>query len=131
MQQIFEGVRVLEVAHWVFVPSAGTLMADFGADVVKVEHPATGDPSRGLITQGLGTDAKVNLGWEQNNRGKRSVGIDLKTPEGKQLVYRLAESADVFLTNYRPSSLASLELGVAKLRFDNAYKKTVIYLSNY
>ena len=119
MQQIFEGVRVLEVAHWVFVPSAGTLMADFGADVVKVEHPATGDPSRGLITQGLGTDAKVNLGWEQNNRGKRSVGIDLKTPEGKQLVYRLAESADVFLTNYRPSSLASLELGVAQLRKHN------------
>ncbi len=119
MQQIFEQVRVLEVAHWVFVPAAGTLLADLGADVVKVEHPLTGDPSRGLITQGLGTAAAVNLGWEQNNRGKRSVGIDLKKPEGRQLIYRLAESADVFLTNFRPGVLARLELDVEHLRAQN------------
>ena len=119
MQQIFEGVRVLEVAHWVFVPATGTLLADLGADVIKVEHPETGDPSRGLVTQGLGSASKVNLGWEQNNRGKRSIGIDLKKPEGRELIYRLAESADVFLTNFLPRTLASLELDVPQLRARN------------
>ena len=67
MEQIFEEVRVLEVAHWVFVPATGTLLADMGADVVKVEHPETGDPSRGLITQGLGTSA-INLGLEHHKQ---------------------------------------------------------------
>jgi crotonobetainyl-CoA:carnitine CoA-transferase CaiB-like acyl-CoA transferase len=119
MEKIFEQVRVLEVAHWVFVPATGTLLADMGADVVKVEHPETGDPSRGLITQGLGTASAINLGWEQNNRGKRSVGIDLKKPEGRNLVYRLAASADVFLTNFRPGALARLELDVEHLRAHN------------
>ena len=119
MQQIFENVRVLELAHWVFVPAAGTILADLGADVIKVEHPETGDPSRGLITQGLGTASAINLGWEQNNRGKRSVGIDLKKPEGRELIYRLAESADVFLTNFRPGALARLELDVEHLRARN------------
>ena len=124
MEQIFDQVRVLEVANWVFVPAAGTLLADMGADVIKVEHPETGDPSRGLITQGLGSAAGVNLGWEQNNRGKRSVGIDLKKPEGRALLYRLAASADVFITNFRPSALARLELDVEHLR---AHNRRLIY----
>jgi crotonobetainyl-CoA:carnitine CoA-transferase CaiB-like acyl-CoA transferase len=119
MQQIFENVRVIELAGWVFVPAAATILADQGADVIKVEHPETGDPSRGLITQGLGTASSVNLGWQQNNRGKRSIGIDVKKPEGRELVYRLVESADVFLTNFRPGALTRLELDVEQLRARN------------
>ncbi len=120
MQEIFEGVKVVELAHWVFVPAAGTLLSDLGAQVLKVEPPATGDPSRGLVTQGLGGgDRTLNLAWEQNNRGKRSIGIDIKKPEGRELIYRLVESADVFLTNYRPEVLDRLGLDVKHLRARN------------
>ena len=79
MEAILGGVRVLELAQWVFVPSTAALLCDLGADVIKVEHPGTGDPARGLRTQGMGGAIEgPNLTVEQNNRGKRSVGIDLK-----------------------------------------------------
>ncbi|MCH2173501.1 CoA transferase [Myxococcota bacterium] len=119
MERIFEGVRVIEIAQWVFVPAATTLLADLGADVLKIEHPGTGDASRGLVTQGLGSGSTVNLGWEQNNRGKRSLGIDLKKPEGRELVHRLVASADVFVTNFRPRALERLKLDVEDLRAHN------------
>ena len=83
MPKMLAGVRVLELAQWIFVPSTAALLADLGADVIKVEHPELGDPARGLRTQGLG--GSVNLTVEQNNRGKRSVGLDLKAPGGREL----------------------------------------------
>ena len=117
---IFEGVRVLELAQWVFVPAAGVVLADQGADVVKIENPATGDPYRGLMTQGIGAQlGNVNLNIEQNNRGKRSVGLDIRTEQGRELMYRLAEGSDVFLTNFRPEALARLGYDVEDLRARN------------
>src|SRR5690606_14355636 len=95
-----EGIRVVEVASWMFIPSGGSVLVDWGADVVKVEHPETGDPQRGLVTSGLlpgGADA-VNFMIEQPNRGKRSVGIDLSTPDGHEVLMELVRGADVFLT---------------------------------
>ncbi len=120
MANVFEGVRIVELAQWVFVPSAAALLADLGADVVKVEDPKTGDPARGLRTQGFG----VNLGTvdprvEQNNRGKRSVGIDIKQSGGLETLLRLVEGADVFVTSFRPASLARLGLSVEALRERN------------
>ena len=120
MTNVFEGVRIVELAQWVFVPSSVALLADLGADVVKIEDPKTGDPSRGLKTQGFG----VNLGnidprVEQNNRGKRSVGIDIKRPEGLETLLRLVEGADVFVTSFRPASLERLGLSVEELRARN------------
>src|SRR5690349_7501839 len=105
MHKVMEGVRVLEVAAWTFVPAAGAVMADWGADVIKIEHPETGDPQRGLIASGLipGGPSAVNYIIEQPNRGKRSVGLDIATDEGRQVLYRLAESSDVFLTSFLPS----------------------------
>ena len=99
-----EGIRVVEVASWMFVPSAGSVLVDWGADVIKVEHPETGDPQRGLITSGLlpGGDGAVNFMIEQPNRGKRSIGVDLSTPEGHEVLMRLVATADVFVTNYLP-----------------------------
>jgi len=112
-----EGVRVLEVAQWVFVPAAGAVLADLGADVIKIEEPRVGDPYRGLVTQGIATvHDGVNYSVEQANRGKRSVGIDIKTEAGLTLIYRLAASADVFLTSFRPSALERLHLGVDDVR---------------
>ena len=120
-----DGVRVLEVAQWVFVPAAGAVLADLGADVIKVEEPGVGDPYRGLVTQGIATVHEgVNYSVEQANRGKRSVGIDIKTGAGLELVYRLAATADVFLTSFRPQALARLRLDVADVR---AHNPAIVY----
>ncbi len=120
MANVFQGVRIVELAQWVFVPSAAALLADLGADVVKVEDPKTGDPARGLQTQGFG----VNLGnvdprVEQNNRGKRSVGIDITQAAGLETLLRLVESSDVFVTSFLPASLERLGLSVEALRERN------------
>jgi crotonobetainyl-CoA:carnitine CoA-transferase CaiB-like acyl-CoA transferase len=118
--KVFEGVRVLELAQWVFVPAAGAVLADQGADVIKIENPATGDPYRGLMSQGIGAQSgSVNLNIEQNNRGKRSVGLDIRTEKGRELMYRLAERSDVFLTNFRPEALARLGYDVDDLKSRN------------
>ena len=110
MTQTFEGVRVVELAQYVFVPASGTLLADHGAEVIKIEPPGTGDPYRTLkIGDGRET-AKANLSMEQNNRGKKSVAIDLKSEEGREILLRLIETADVFLTSLRPRALKSLQL---------------------
>lgn len=117
---MFCGVRVVELAQFVFVPVTGALLADWGADVVKIEHPVTGDGYRGLMTQGIGASAgTVNVSWEMANRGKRSVGLDLKSAPGREILLRLVEQADVFLTNALPSSLERLALGVDDLRAVN------------
>ena len=106
MTGIFSGIRILELAQWIFVPSTAALLADLGADVLKVEHPTLGDPVRGLRTQGLG--GSVNLTVEQNNRGKRSIGLDLKAPGGRDLLLRMVEQCDVFMTSFRPKALDKL-----------------------
>ena len=81
MQGPLEGVRVVELASWMFVPSGGAVLVDWGADVIKVE-PMTGDPQRGLVTSGLLPSGTVNFMVEQPNHGKRSVALDLTTPTG-------------------------------------------------
>src|SRR5712691_3556172 len=118
---VLNGVRVLEVAMWTFVPSAGAVLAEWGADVIKVEHPVTGDPQRGLINSGfLPRDAGgLDYMMEVPNRGKRSIGIDLKTGAGRELLYRLAETSDVFLTNFLPAARRSLGIEVADIRKRN------------
>ena len=95
-----DGFKVVELAAWTFVPAAGAVLADWGADVIKVEHPVTGDPQRGLIASGIVPSAGgVNYLMEQPNRGKRSIGIDVATPGGLEVLMRLVETADVFLTS--------------------------------
>ncbi len=110
MADIFEGVRVVELAQYVFVPAASALMADHGAEVIKIETPGTGDPYRTLrIGDGRET-ATANLAMEQNNRGKKSVALDLKNPEGREALLKLIETADVFITSLRPLALTGLKL---------------------
>lgn len=110
----FQGVRVIEVAAWTFVPGAGAIMADLGADVIKVEPP-TGDPQRGL-RNGLNVDDSApNPFLQVPNRGKRSITLDLGSPEGVSTLHRLAESADVFLTSYLPKVRAKLGIDAADL----------------
>ncbi len=114
-EQPFEGVRVVELAQWVFVPVAGALLADWGAEVVHVE-PREGDPYRGLVTQGIGAEqGGINLSLALANRGKRSLALDIRQEEGLAVLHRLLESADVFLTNMRPRALQRAGLGSDEL----------------
>lgn len=104
MTQVMKGVRILEVAQFTFVPAAGAILADWGADVIKIEHPVRGDTQRGFINMGgISVDPNRNPLMEHPNRGKRSVGIDVSTKQGQELLYEIAKTADVFLTNYLPS----------------------------
>lgn len=114
------GVRVVEVASHVFVPISGAVLTEWGADVIKIEHPVTGDPYRGLVTAGLHRlHDGVNINYLSANRGKRSVGLDLKHPDGRALLSRLLESADVFVTNLRPDARRNLRIEVDDVRADN------------
>ena len=97
MASPLEGITVIEAANYVAAPSAGGLMADLGADVIKIEPPG-GEVMRGVIP--VGTDVPFNFLFELENRGKRSATIALDAPGGPELLLRLLESADVFLTNF-------------------------------
>ncbi len=117
-----EGIRVLEVAAWTFVPAAGATLADWGATVIKVENPLTGDPQRALMTSGLlgpGGAQKINFMIEQPNRSKRSIGIDISKPEGRELLLKLAKESDVFLTNCLPSVRKKLGIDLEDIRAAN------------
>ncbi|MDQ1697831.1 MAG: hypothetical protein QOJ03_3184 [Frankiaceae bacterium] len=121
MTDMLEGVRVLEVAMWTFVPAAGAVLAEWGADVVKVEHPLTGDPQRGVINSGFLPDSAegLNYMWEVPNRGKKSIGLDLATREGHDILLRLVDRADVFLTNFLPDARRRLGIDVDDIQSRN------------
>jgi crotonobetainyl-CoA:carnitine CoA-transferase CaiB-like acyl-CoA transferase len=115
-----DGVRVLEVAMYGFVPSAGAVLADWGAEVVKVEHAVTGDPQRGLRQIGtIRVDDDPNPSIEHANRGKRSIGLDMARPEGKEVLEELIRRSDVFLTSFLPASRRKLGIDVEDVRAIN------------
>jgi crotonobetainyl-CoA:carnitine CoA-transferase CaiB-like acyl-CoA transferase len=114
---VLEGVKVLEVSAWAFVPSAGGVLADWGAEVVKVEPP-TGDPMRGLVNAGVVAQGP-SFPWEIWNRGKRSIALDLRQERARAIVLDLAAEADVFLTSYLPATRAKLGLDIADVQACN------------
>ncbi|MDR2880451.1 MAG: CoA transferase, partial [Azoarcus sp.] len=125
MTRVMEGVRVLEVAQHTFVPAAGAILADWGADVIKIEHPERGDAMRGFINMGgMKLNPLRNTMMEHPNRGKRSVGVDIATPEGREVIYALAKTADVFLTNYLPQHRQKLRIDIEHIR---AVNPSIIY----
>jgi crotonobetainyl-CoA:carnitine CoA-transferase CaiB-like acyl-CoA transferase len=120
MTKVMKQVRVLEVAQFTFVPAAGAILADWGADVIKVEHPVRGDTQRGFLNMGgISLDPLRHTLIEHPNRGKRSIGIDVSTPEGQEVLYELAKTADVFLTNYLPSVRQKNRFDVEHIRAAN------------
>jgi crotonobetainyl-CoA:carnitine CoA-transferase CaiB-like acyl-CoA transferase len=120
-----DGIGILEVAMYGFVPSAGAVLADWGADVIKVEHAVTGDPQRGLRQTGsYRIEGDPNPNIEHANRGKRSIGLDMSRPEGRDILYDLARRADVFLTSFLPSSRRRLGIDVDDIR---AVSPRIIY----
>jgi crotonobetainyl-CoA:carnitine CoA-transferase CaiB-like acyl-CoA transferase len=126
MTAVMQGVRILEVAEHTFVPAASALLADWGAEVVKIEHVERGDAMRGLAQSGvvsLGDGVHVLL--EHSNRGKQSLGLDLASAEGLDILYKLAATCDVFLTNKLPSVRTKLKVDVQDIR---AHNPNIIYV---
>jgi len=119
MSGALTGVRVVELGAWVAGPCAGQLMADWGADVIKVE-PVGGDPYRRLFQLSAGIELDVNPPFEMDNRGKRSIAVDVAQPEGAALVAGLADRADVFVTNVRAAVLARTGLDYPDLSARNS-----------
>jgi len=104
-----EGIKVVEMGVWVAGPAAGGILADWGADVVKIEPPGVGDPSR-LFSSMLGGDLPFNPIFENDNRSKRSIVVDVRKEEGVEIVLDLLQDTDVFISNIRPAALARLGL---------------------
>lgn len=115
--KVLDGVRVLEVAEFLMTPSAGAVLSEWGADVIKVEHARRGDPLHTITSYGISPPpGESSPLWEVCNGGKRSVGIDLATEAGRAVLLELAATADVFLTNFLPRTLAKHRIGPADIR---------------
>jgi crotonobetainyl-CoA:carnitine CoA-transferase CaiB-like acyl-CoA transferase len=120
MAGALDDITVVEIANWVAAPSCGALLADLGADVVKVE-PLGGDGMRGKLRQPSPANGMehADVPFQLDNRGKRSLAVDLSNPEGSALVRELVARADVVITNLLPGRLARYGLAPEQLRADH------------
>ena len=107
-----EGLRVLDIATFVAAPFCGTILADFGAEVIKIEQPGTGDSLRQF---GTITDCGDSLVWLSEARNKKAITLDLRKPEGVELFKKLVEQSDVVLENFRPGTLEKWGIGYEAL----------------
>lgn len=111
-----DGVRIIEVASWIMVPAACAILAEWGAEVIKIEHAEYGDPMRGLNSGPIyGGSATSQQPFEHCNRGKRSVGLNLKDPRGIAILNRMIKQADVFVTNLLPNDRQALGIDQARV----------------
>ena len=108
-QKPLTGIRVLDIACFIAAPYAATIMSEFGADVIKVEHPNGGDPFRQFGTKTELPDQ--SLAWLNEARNKRSVTLNLSKPEGADILKKLARNSDVICENFRPGKLEKWGLG--------------------
>ena len=116
---LLKGIKVVEMGIWVAGPAAAAVLGDWGADVVKIENPAGGDPVRALMSLGIPLQLPVNPSVEMDNRNKRSVTVNVQTPEGKAVAQRLVRDADVFVTNLRAAALKRAGLAYEDVRPHN------------
>ena len=127
MKKALDGIRVLDLTQWLQGPVCAQYLADFGAEVIHIERPVTGDGARGVRS----IKALAIGDWNQYflviNRNKKSFAIDLKQPEGQELFYELVAKADVFLSNFQPESLKAWGLTWEKLREINP---RLVYATN-
>ena len=119
-----EGIRVIDLSHVIAGPTASHYLAQEGAEVIKVEHPAKGDILRGGARDML--DTGISIGFAAINGGKQSLAIDLKQPRCRELLLALVRSADVFIENFRPGATARLGFDYAAVK---AVKPDIIYAS--
>lgn len=121
---MLDGIRVIEHATYMAAPGAGAILSDWGAEVIKIEPPG-GDPIRGFFRT-IGTDIQDNPVFDFDNRGKKSIILDTSTPDGQEVLRKLAAGADVFLTNVRPGGLSRAGLDFPAL---HALNRKLVYCS--
>ena len=115
-----EGIRVIDWTIWQQGPVASTMLGDLGAEVIKLEEREGGDPGRGILSMsGIDLSDRPNFYFEANNRNKKSLTLDLKQPEGREIIHELVESSDVFVQNFRKGVAARLGLDYESLRKRN------------
>ena len=112
---IFQGLRVIDCSSFIAAPGAATVLADFGADVIKIEPPGVGDAGRNLSRLPGNPKTDQTYGWLLDNRSKRGMVIDLALPDSQAVLHRLASTADVFITNYPLAVRKKLNLGYETL----------------
>jgi crotonobetainyl-CoA:carnitine CoA-transferase CaiB-like acyl-CoA transferase len=113
-----EGVKVVELAMWAYVPSSAAVLADWGAEVIKIESPQ-GDPIRGLVNAGVGPMDGITYTWEIFNRNKSAIALDLTNPIAQGILYKLIEQADVFVTSLLPPVRTKLGVDLDTIRSHN------------
>jgi crotonobetainyl-CoA:carnitine CoA-transferase CaiB-like acyl-CoA transferase len=130
MQKPLVGVRVVEVAQFTFVPAAGAVLADWGADVIKIENPVTGERQRALVTDGGYHSTAPGVSFsptvEAPNRGKRSVALSLALNQTRPIFEELVRCSDVFLTSYLPQARAKLRIDLDEIRRINP---SIVYVA--
>lgn len=129
MAKPLDGIRILDWTIWQQGPVATMMLGDLGAEVIKIEERVGGDPGRGVMSiagTATGGEGKRNYYFEANNRHKKSLALDLKKPEGKNILYRLVEKSDVFAQNFRKGVAAKLGLDYQTL---SRYNPKLIYAS--
>lgn len=126
------GVRVIEMSTWGALPGGGAILADWGAEVIKVEEPqGGGDPARNFnVTRRPDGSGPIGPVWEQDNRNKKSATIDVNQPEGQEALRRLVKKADVFLTSTRPKTLERLNISYEHLKKVNP-RLVFVHLSGF
>src|ERR1700743_3045424 len=112
---IFKGLKVLDCASFIAAPAAATVLSDFGAEVIKIEPPGSGDPYRNLPQLPGYPRSEENYAWLMDTRNKRSLALDLSKPEGQAVLHRLVMDADVFITNFPPGVRSRLGISHEKL----------------
>jgi crotonobetainyl-CoA:carnitine CoA-transferase CaiB-like acyl-CoA transferase len=118
-QGIFSGLKVIDCASFIAGPAAGTILSDFGADVIKIEPPGKGDPHRFLYALEPNPKNKRNYFWQLDNRNKRGLALNLKSPAAVEIMKKLLSTADVFIINYPPHVRQALGLTYEKIRVVN------------
>ncbi len=127
MDRPLAGFKVVELAMWVAGPSTAAVLADWGADVIKLEDPAGGDPIRAMTTRAMNNPGvQVRPPYELDNRNKRSVAVDVRKPDGREFALRIIDRADVFVTSLRLDALKRMKLDYASL---SARNPRLIYAS--
>ena len=109
-ENVFSGLKVVDLASFIAGPGAATMLSDFGADVIKVEPPGSGDPHRNTYRMPPLPSAKDNYAWHLANRNKRGMALDLKSPRARVVLERLVNWADVLVVNFPPPVRKRLKL---------------------
>jgi crotonobetainyl-CoA:carnitine CoA-transferase CaiB-like acyl-CoA transferase len=110
MSGVLEGIKVIELAAWIAGPGTGAVLADWGAEVIKIEDPVTGDPVRGWRSISGIKVTDVHFWFENYNRNKKSIGLDLRKEQGREILYKLVKATDVFVTNFQYPTLDKLKV---------------------